>query len=136
MIDPMRFLRGLWGQRPMVRAWVGVLILVHGVGPLAFLGRTGGKAMLAGFAASSLIMMFLHARLGFTRVLGLAHVAWVPALWVINQEIQAFSYGAFPIWGRIALVTGGATLLLDGRDLWLWLRGDRRPTTSAEDSGA
>lgn len=136
MIDPVGFFKGLWAQRTVVRLWMGVLLVVHGLGPLAFLGRQGGKAMLAGFVAGVLVMMLLHARSGFTRLLGLAHVAWVPALWIISREVQAFPYGAFFLWGNIALWTGGITLLLDGRDLLLYLRGDREPVRSADDSGA
>lgn len=134
MIDPKGFFQGMWSQRPVVRVWIVVLTLVHGLGPLLFLGRTGAKAMLAGFLAGVVVMMLMHVRQGFTRVLGLAHLTWVPALWIISHEISAFTYGLYPKWGMVAMWTGGITLLLDGRDLWLWLRGDREPTAHIDGS--
>ncbi len=130
-MDPIGFLRGLWGQPPWVRVWVGWLVLVHGVMPLAFLGRTGGKLMLGGFVVGVVLMALLHARFGFTRILGLAHLAWIPGLVVIARDVWAFPYGGFAWWAGLALPTGALCLGIDTVDVVRWVRGDRAPTTTA-----
>lgn len=74
----MRFTMGVLRSRPHVLVWLLLLMLANGIAPLLFLARLEAQVVLATFLLSVVLMTWLTARYGFTRILGLGHVLWVP----------------------------------------------------------
>ena len=66
-----------------VRLWLLLLITANMVIPLFFLGRLEAQVVLATFLASIVLMTTLTSISGFTRLLGLGHVFWIPLLWFL-----------------------------------------------------
>lgn len=79
MRNPLRFFIELMEQPVWVSLWVLFLMLVN-MASLAFWKETVAQLIFMNFLASAMLMMGLYARYGFTKILGLGHVPWVPLL--------------------------------------------------------
>ena len=72
------------------------------------------------------LMLLITARTGFTRLLGLGHVLWVPLvawLWTRLPQIPAADF--FGIWIRSLMAVNAISLVIDTVDVMRYLAGDR-----------
>ena len=76
----LKFNAGLMRMPVSVRLWLMLLITANMIIPLFFLGRLEAQVVLAALLASMMLMTALTAISGFTRLLGVGHVFWVPLL--------------------------------------------------------
>lgn len=124
-----RFNQGLLALPLHLRAWVLLLISVNLVTPFFFLEHVEAQAVLAAGALGMVLMTALTARFGFSRIIGLGHIAWVPLLgflWSQLPDIPATE--AFGIWLRAVIVLDVTSLVLDAVDAVRFARGDRAET--------
>ena len=124
-----RFNQGLLALPLHLRAWVLLLIGVNLVTPFFFLEHVEAQAVLAAGALGMVLMTALTARFGFSRIIGLGHIAWVPLLgflWSQLPDIPATE--AFGIWLRAVIVLDVTSLVLDAVDAVRFARGDRAET--------
>lgn len=118
--DLLRYLR--W----QILLWGGVLTAVHGIAPLFFLDRPTARLMLGGFVVAVLVMSAMHLRSGITRLMGLAHLAWLPGMAAIVTELaRGSAHGAYRSWLGLAALVGTICLAIDTSDVVRYLRGDR-----------
>ncbi len=125
----MRFNKGLLAMPIHIRAWVLLLISVNIVTPFFFLEYVEAQAVLAAGALGMVLMTALTARFGFSRIIGVGHIAWVPLLgflWSQLPDIPATD--AFGIWLRAVIVLDAISLGFDAVDAARFLRGDRAET--------
>jgi hypothetical protein len=125
----MRFNQGLLAMPLHLQAWVLLLISVNIVAPFFFLEHVEGQAVLAAGALGMVLMTALTARFGFSRIIGVGHVAWVPLLgflWSQLSEIPATD--AFGIWLRAVIVFDATSLVFDAVDAVRFALGDRTET--------
>lgn len=125
----MRFNQGLLAMPLHLRAWVLLLISVNLVTPFFFLGQVEAQAVLASGLVSMGLMTVLTARLGFSRIVGLGHIAWVPLLgylWIQLPGVPATD--AFGLWLRAVIALDATSLVLDTFDVVRFARGDRAET--------
>ncbi len=125
----IRFNQGLFDMPLHLQAWVLVLISVNIVTPFFFLEHVEAQAILAAGALGMVLMTALTARFGFSRIIGVGHIAWVPLLgflWSQLPDIPATD--AFGIWLRAVIVLDAASLVLDAVDALRFARGDRAET--------
>jgi len=111
------------------RAWVLLLIGINLVTPFFFLGHVEAQIVFAAGMLGMLLMTALTGRFGFSRIIGLGHIAWVPLLgflWSQLPEIPATD--AFGIWLRAVIVLDATSLVLDAVDAVRFARGDRTET--------
>ncbi|MCF6287380.1 MAG: hypothetical protein L3K26_19695 [Candidatus Hydrogenedentes bacterium] len=118
------FVLGLLHGPRWIFLWVLVVLMgVNMVAPLAFWGTLEAKVVLVTF------MMALTARFGFTRILGLGHIFWIPLIAFLFTR-----WGLHPadtpmgIWLRVVILINGASLVMDGIDVVRYVRGEREPT--------
>ena len=107
----MRFNQGLLAMPRRLQAWVLLLIGVNIVTPFFFLEHLEAQAVLAAGALGMLLMTALTDRFGFSRIVGVGHVAWVPLLgflWTQLPEIPATD--TFGIWLRAVIVFDATSL--------------------------
>ena len=127
----IKFNKGVLGMPIGWQLWLVTLVAVNGVGPLFFLGRLEAQAVLAAMMAGAALMTTLTARFGFTRILGLGHVFWLPLLgfllWRLG-DIPASS--AFGMWVRAVIVLDGLSLVIDAADVMRYVKGDRAETVA------
>ena len=121
-----KFPRGVLKLPVAVQAWLGVLMLANAIVPLFFLGHREAQVTLAIFMVSAALMMTLTHLVGFTRLLGLGHILWIPLFLYLWSRMGGHPvdqlYGA---WIRIVMVLNAASLVLDGWDVVRYVRGDR-----------
>ncbi len=124
-----RFNQGLLAMPRHLQAWVLLLIGVNLVTPLFFLGHVEGQVVLVAGMVGMVLMTELTGRFGFSRIIGLGHIAWVPLLgflWIRLPDVPATD--AFGLWLRAVIAIDAISLVFDGLDVARFLRGDRAET--------
>ncbi|MEE9211920.1 MAG: hypothetical protein V3U29_04625, partial [Phycisphaeraceae bacterium] len=78
---------------------------------------------------SMLLMTVLTGFTGFTRLLGLGHVLWVPMLWFLWGRLgQIPADEAFGLWIRVLMILNAISLVIDAVDVIRYITGDRKAT--------
>ncbi len=128
MRNPLRFFHELLQQPVWIPIWV-VFLMVVNMTSLAFWSEPLAKLVLLTFMVSAAIMMGLYAAFGFTKILGLGHVLWVPLLvYVLIQIPQAD--GGFKNYLVVFSVSVAVSLVLDVYDVWHYFKHRNRVQTS------
>ena len=85
--------------------------------------------VLGTMLASMMLMTLLTARFGFTRILGLGHILWVPMLAFLFTRLGGIpANDAYGIWIRSLFVFNGMSLVIDAVDVMRFMSGDRAET--------
>ena len=109
-----------------VRLWLLVLVTANMVIPLFFLGRLEAQLVLTAFLASIVFMTALTAISGFTRLLGLGHMFWIPLLWFLWTRLDGTpSDTFFGLWLRVLITLNGLSLVIDTADVIRYITGER-----------
>jgi hypothetical protein len=94
--------------------------------PLFFLDRREAQFVLGAMLVSMALMVILTSRFGFTRILGLGHILWLPLvlfLWLRLSHIPADDF--FGLWIRAVLILNTVSLVFDTVDVTRYIRGDK-----------
>jgi hypothetical protein len=127
----LRFHLGLLRSPVRVKIWLGALLAVNMLAPLFFLDSLEAKLVLVAFGASMVMMIALTGIAGFTRLLGLGHILWVPlVLWLITRLEQIPAETPIGIWVRALIVLNTVSLVLDAIDVARYVRGERQETVA------
>ncbi len=125
----IRFNRGVLNLPVHWMLWNMLLVMANLVLPLFFLNRVESQVVLATVLASMILMTTLTRLSGFSRLLGLGHVLWIPLLyflWIRLGEIPANDF--FGIWIRVLMALNAASLVIDTVDVIRYIAGDREET--------
>lgn len=123
--------KGLMRQRLPVRLWVMLLAAFNLVVPLFFLDRREAQLVVATFLAGAMLMTAITALAGFTRLLGLGHVLWIPLLYFLWTRLaQIPPNDIFGLWVRTLMALNAVSLLIDIADVGRYVAGDRGETVS------
>ena len=127
-----KLMRGLVSIHPFWAAFIQLLILLHGIAPFFFLPRPLAIVVLVCFYAGALTMVWLTMKYGFSRILGAAHIWWIPMLGLVVWSFSRITNEppAYQIWVWSLLIIQPITLIFDGWDILRWLRGDRAEMVS------
>lgn len=118
--------RGILNMPGWVKPWLLSLVAANLVAPLFFLQQLEAQVVLVTLLSSMALMTFLTARFGFTRILGLGHILWVPLLGFLFFQLGDIpANDAFGIWIRVLLVLNGITLVIDAADVIRYIGGER-----------
>ncbi len=113
-------------------AWVAMLMAANGMFPLLYITTPEAQITLAAMMLGAMIQMTMYARMGFVRLLGVGHVAWlflVPWMWFRLEGVPAD--GMFRNWMLAVIVLNSISLLVDIADVARYAMGDRAPQVSA-----
>lgn len=116
---PIRFAGDLMKQPTWIPIWVFALMIMN-VASLAFWSEPLAKVIFVTFLMSAMLMMGLYAKFGFERILGLGHVFWIPLLVYLLVHLRQ-AEGGFATYLMVLSVFIGISLLLDIRDVWMFL---------------
>lgn len=115
--------------------WLLLLVVANMVAPLFFLDHFEAQLVIGTFFASMMFMTLLTHLAGFTRILGLGHILWIPLLSVLWFRLGFHAPSdSFGIWLRILMTLNGVSLVLDGMDVVRYVAGDRGETVRGLDS--
>ena len=125
----IRFNRGVMKMPLPWRLWLLVLVGLNAVVPLFFLGRLESQLVLGAFLTSMVLFSVLTSRFGFTRLLGLGHLAWIPLLIFLSTRLDAVPGDElFGIWMRALIALNGISLVIDAVDVVRYVGGARMET--------
>ena len=126
----IKFNRGMLKMPVLWQVWVAVLVAINVV-PIFFLQWLEARVVLGTLLASLALMTFLTGRFGFTRMVGLGHILWVPMLaFLVTRLGDIPSNDAFGIWIRAVIVLNGISLAIDAIDVIRYIAGDRGETVT------
>ena len=87
--------------------------------------------VVATFFAGFGLMVWITKGSGFTRLIGLGHVLWIPlVIYVWSLLGTPEDGGLYGYWLRGLITINTVSLVVDAIDVARYLRGDRRPTVS------
>ncbi|MCI0538143.1 MAG: hypothetical protein L0Z50_23295 [Verrucomicrobiales bacterium] len=116
MRNPLKFFVELARQPSWIPLWVSLLMLLN-FASVAFWSEPTARLILFTFMISSASMMGLYSRFGFSKILGLGHVLWIPlllhALMRLGSAGEAFR-GYLIVW----CVSTAVSLAFDFVDVW------------------
>ena len=127
----LKFNRGVMKMPLPWRLWLMLLVGANMVVPFFFLGHREAQIVLGAFVVSVILMTVLTGLTGFSRLLGLGHILWIPLLiflWVRLEQIPANDF--FGVWVRILMLLNALSLVLDAADVVRYLAGDRQETVA------
>ena len=127
----VKFNKGMLRMPIHWQLWLMVLVAANMVGPLFFLHHLEAQVVLGTILASMTLMTWLTGRFGFTRIIGLGHILWVPMLAFLFARLGDIPAGdAFGIWIRALIVLNSVSLVIDAVDVIRYIAGDRAETVA------
>ena len=125
----IKFNKGMMKMPIQWQAWLILLVTANLVIPLFYLNRIEAQVVLATIMASMILMIVLTALTGFTRLLGLGHVLWIPLIYFLWLRLeQNPSDDFFGIWIRVLMILNATSLVIDSVDVARYITGDRSET--------
>ncbi len=125
----LKFNRGVLKMPLHWQLWLILLVAANGVAPLLFLQHVEARVVLVTFLASVTLMTLLTARFGFTRIVGLGHILWLPMLAFLFTRLGDIpASDAFGIWIRALFVLNGISMVIDAVDVIRYIAGERQET--------
>ncbi len=125
----IKFNKGILKMPVHWQVWLAALVATNLVVPMFFPQRLEARVVLTTFLASLALMTFLTGRFGFTRIVGLGHILWVPMLAFLVVRLGDIpDNDVFGIWLRAVIVLNGISLVVDAIDVIRYIVGDREET--------
>ena len=123
----VRYHRGL-GRMPIRwKPWLLSLLLANMIVPLFYLTRTEAQVVLSTALLGGAMFVLLTSISGFTRLLGLAHLVWIPLVWWLFTRLeQVPENSVYGIWLRVVMVLNSLSLVLDATNVYRYVRGERQ----------
>ena len=123
----IKFNKGVLRMSWPVKIWLLLLVAANAVAPLFFLQRVEAQAVFAAMMIGATLMSLLTARFGFTRILGLGHILWIPLVdWLAFRLGQIPADDAFGLWVRGVMFVNAVSLVIDTADVVRFATGDRK----------
>ncbi len=127
----IKFNRGLLAMPLPWRLWLVLLLTLNLIAPLVFIERLEAQATLAALLVSMALRTGLTGLSGFSRLVGLGHIVWVPLLfflWTRLGEIPAAD--TFGVWVRAVIAINATSLVIDAVDVIRFVAGERAETVN------
>ncbi len=125
----IKFNKGVMRAPTSVRLWLMLLIVFNLVVPLFYLHRVEAQIILGAFLSSVVLMTILTGLSGFTWLIGLGHIFWIPLLYFLWSRLgQIPADDLFGIWIRVLIGVNAISLVIDGVDVVRYIAGDRAET--------
>ena len=121
-----KFFIGLFRLPIIWIIWAFFILAVNGLGPLFFLDESVAIVILVSTVVSAAVGFILVSVQGFTKLVGLMHAPWVPAL--VLQLMVFFNEspeGAFAKWLLATIFISAVSLAIDTVDVILFLKGNK-----------
>lgn len=111
--------------------WILILILVNLMGGIYFFSTFEGKLVAISFLSAAFFMSYLYSKYGFTKILGLGHVLWLPMMGILIEGLfRGASYSAEGLkeWIIAVVIINILSLILDFIDILKYLAGETAPS--------
>ncbi len=113
--------------RLVPRVWCIWLVAVNAA-CLLFITHIEAQVVLAVTGLAVAIQALIYGRIGFTRILGIVHVLWIPMFaWMATRTDTIQIDPLLASWLLVLLATNLVSLIVDASDVTRYLRGERSP---------
>lgn len=122
----VRYHRGL-GRMPLRwKPWLVMLLTANMIAPLFWIGRIEAQVVLGVALLNGATFVVLTAVSGFSRLLGLGHLFWIPLVYFLWSRLDLYpDHTLYGSWLRAVILLNCGSLLLDGWNVVRYIRGDR-----------
>ncbi len=115
------FSRGFMTLKWYWIVWVYVLIIVNGLTPLFLLPKFTAVIVLVASCTGLVSGLVLTHALGFSKVLGLMHFPWIPAVcfqiyYLSQQDYVLINFHDY--WLLMSLILSSLSLIIDFKDVY------------------
>ncbi len=125
----LKFNKGILQMPLPWRLWMVLLVALNLVVPLFFFDRLEAQLVLVTMAISMFLMTGLTAFSGFSRLLGLGHIAWIPLVVFLGTRLSEVpASDLYGMWLRVLLVANCLSLVIDLVEVIRYAAGDREET--------
>jgi hypothetical protein len=113
--------------RLLPRIWCVWLVGVNAA-CLFFITHIEAQVVLGVTVLAVVAQTLVYGRLGFTRVLGTAHILWLPMFaWMAFRLDAIAADPALGKWLAVLLATNAVSLVIDCSDVFRFIKGERSP---------
>ncbi len=127
----IKFNKGMMKMPLPWQLWLMLLVTVNLVITLFYIDRMEDQVVVGVLLEGLVLFSILTARVGFTRLLGLGHILWVPLLYFLWTRLdQSPPHDLFGIWIRGLMAFNAASLVIDAVDVVRYIAGDRAETVA------
>ena len=117
---------GILNMGTGVKVWLLTLIAANMIVPIFFISTREAQIVILTMLASVMLMTALTAWGGFTRLLGLGHILWMPLIVYLWSSLPGYpSDTSMGLWLRTLMALNTISLGIDTVDVVRYLRGDR-----------
>lgn len=128
----IEFHKALLAMRMPWPIWLAVMVAVNMIGAIVFFDTIEGKLVVASVVLGFFIQVAIYGKLGFVRLLGIGHVAWLALVpWLATRLAEVGLTSTFGYWLAAVVVVDGVSLVIDTVDVARYLRGEREPNVPA-----
>ena len=125
----IKFNKGLMKMPIHWQLWLALLVISNGVIPLFFLNSLEAQVVVLTLIASMVLMTVITAFSGFTRLLGLGHILWIPLLYFLWTRLEhSPADHFFGLWLRALMIFNTVSVIIDVIDVGRYVAGDRAET--------
>lgn len=95
---------------------------------LYFIGHVEAQVVLGTTLLSVVGQAMIYSRMGFTRVLGIGHLLWIPMFaWLATRLDIIAAYPELQFWIAVLAVTNAVSFVIDAADVARFFKGERAP---------
>lgn len=114
--------------RPLPRIWCIWLVAVN-LACLRFITQIEGQVVLGVTLLAVLIQAVVYTQRGFVRLLGAAHILWLPMFGWMALRLGLITLDpGLRVWLAVLLTTNIISLIIDVTDVMRFVRGERTPS--------
>ncbi|MFP6659807.1 MAG: hypothetical protein VB853_16600 [Pirellulales bacterium] len=122
----IRYHRGLGKMPVRWKPWLTLLLVGNMIVPLFYITRLEAQVVLGVAVLNGLIFSLITGLTGFSRLLGLGHLSWIPLIVFLWLRLDQSSLDQFyRLWLQILIVANAGSVILDAANVIRYLRGDR-----------
>ena len=128
MIEAFKgFMKGIFSLAIGWRIWLLLLMTFNFLIPVFFYNTREAQITIAAFFVSGFLGMIIVKIQGFTRLLGLMHILWIPLSFYLIGQLDNYPVSQpIGLWIRGLLILNGISLCIDFVDVFRYLRGERK----------
>lgn len=122
----VRYHRGLGKMPRRWKPWLISLLIANMIAPWFFITHVEAQIVFAVALLNGATFVVLTAISGFSRLLGLGHIWWIPLLIYLWTRLDIHPIESpIGIWLRTVIVLNAISLVLDIANVIFYVRGDR-----------
>lgn len=113
--------------RILPRIWCVWLVAIN-TACLFFIDHIEAQVVLGVTLLSVILQAFIYQKTGFTRIMGIVHLSWVPMFAWMGSRIETIAQSPYlAIWLTVLLATNAVSFLIDTIDSIRYIKGERKP---------